>query len=131
MNFGESFLTSDRFASELGIVHEESGAGHATLSLRISSKHLNAHGTVHGGVIFTLADCAFAIACNTDDVPSVAINTSISYMRPVSGGILIAKASEFSKTKTLGTYSVVVLDGDERKIAQFQGMAYRIQPDTR
>jgi len=131
MNFGESFLSSDLFARELGVVHIDSGPGHATLSLEISKKHLNAHGTVHGGVIFTLADCAFGIACNSDDVPSVAINTSISYVRPVNEGIIIAEATEFSKTRTLGTYSVTVKTSEGRKIATFQGLAYRKHPNSK
>ena len=123
----KSFL-SDPFSRDLGITLTASSPGQATLSLAITGKHLNSHGTVHGGVIFTLADVAFAVASNSDDVPAVAINTSMTYMKAISEGTLIAEATEFSKNPRLGSYIVEVYDQDREKIAVFQGLAYRKTP---
>ena len=91
----------------------------------VSEKHLNTHGTVHGGVIYTLADAAFAVASNADGTPSVAINTSITYMKAVKSGKLIAKAHEFSKNHTLGSYIVEIHDHEGERIAVFDGLFYR------
>ncbi|NLV28234.1 MAG: hotdog fold thioesterase [Methanomicrobiales archaeon] len=125
MESGSSFLKSDPFAQELGIVLESSEPGHVVLSLEIRKQHLNAHNTVHGGVIYTLADEAFAVACNTEGVPSVAINTSITYIKAAKEGKLIAMAREFSKNSKLGSYVIEVIDQDDEKIAIFQGLAYK------
>lgn len=119
-----SFLDADPFSRELGIKLESASKNSATLSLVITENHLNPHGTVHGGVIYTLADAAFAVASNADGTPSVAINTSISYMKAVKSGKLIAKAHEFSKNHTLGSYIVEIHDLEGEKIAVFQGLAY-------
>ncbi len=125
MEYPSSFLDADPFSQELGIKLESVSKNSATLSLLISKKHLNSHGTVHGGVIYTLADTAFAVASNADGTPSVAINTSITYMKAVKSGKLIAKVHEFSKNHALGSYIVEIFDHDGEKIAVFQGLAYR------
>lgn len=128
MDDSSSFLASDPFAQKIGITLVDSEPGKATLELVITNEHLNGHGTVHGGVIFTLADVAFAIASNSYGIPSVAINTSITYMKAATQGTLIAEASEFSKNPKLGSYVVEVYDQDREKIAVFQGLAYRKRP---
>lgn len=124
----ESFLASDPFSRELGISLTASSPGKATVTLVITGSHLNSHGTVHGGVIYTLADVAFAVVSNADGVPSVAINTSITYMKAISKGTLIAEATEFSKNPRLGSYIVEICNQDGEKIAVFQGLAYRKAP---
>ncbi len=128
MDVASSFLASDSFSRELGITLVSASPGTATLKLSITEKHLNSHGTVHGGVIFSLADVAFAIASNSDGIPSVAINTSITYMKAATGGDLIAEATEFSKNPKLGSYVVEIFNQDREKIALFQGLAYRKKP---
>ena len=128
MDNGSSFFESDTFSRELGITLVSASPGHATLQLEITDKHRNSHGTVHGGVIFSLADTAFAVASNSDGVPSVAINTAITYMKAATTGTLIAEAEEFSKNPKLGSYIVEIFDQDQEKIAVFQGLAYRKTP---
>ena len=128
MDIARSFLASDTFSQELGITLVTSSKGAATLQLEITEKHLNSHGTVHGGVIYSLADTAFAVASNSHGIPSVAINTSITYMKSARDGILTAEASEFSKNPKLGSYIVEVYDQDKEKIAVFQGLSYRKTP---
>ena len=128
MDIGSSFLASDTFSQELGISLVTSSPGAATLQLEITKKHLNSHGTVHGGVIYSLADAAFAVASNSHGIPAVAINTSITYMKSARDGILTAEANEFSKNPKLGSYIVEVYDQDKEKIAIFQGLSYRKTP---
>lgn len=71
MDIARKFLASDSFSRELGITLVSSSPGTATLQLGITEKHLNSHGTVHGGVIYSLADAAFAVASNSHGIPSV------------------------------------------------------------
>jgi acyl-CoA thioesterase len=125
MDDATKFLDADHFSKQLGIRLISASPGKSTLHLDISDKHLNSHGTVHGGVIFSLADVAFAIASNTSGIPTVAINTSITYMKAASSGTLIAEAKEFASNPKLGSYVVEVYDQNREKIAVFQGLAYR------
>lgn len=122
------FFQQDTFSQDLGIRLIQGGEGISTMDLTISPRHLNSHGTVHGGVIFALADAAFAVASNAGGIPAVAINTSITYMKSASAGTLTASAREFSKNQKLGSYVVEIHDQDGEKIAVFQGLAYRKLP---
>jgi acyl-CoA thioesterase len=79
---------------------------------------------VHGGVIFTLADFAFAAAVNSHDRIAVAVTSSISYLRPSSGKKLIAEAAEVNRSRTLAHCAVQVSDDTGKLIAVFQGTAY-------
>jgi len=118
-------MKQDAFAKHLGIELIEAGAGTAKVQMAIGDEHRNSVGMVHGGVIYTLADYAFAVACNSHGVPAVAVQCSISYFRPPQGAVLTAEASEVSLTRRLGTYSVHVTDTDGDLVALFQGMAFR------
>lgn len=128
METKNSFFDEDAFSRELGIKLISVSPGKATMHLIITDKHLNSHGTVHGGVIFSLADVAFGVASNSSEIPSVAINTSITYMKAATSGTLIAEAEEFSANHKLGSYVVEVYTQDREKIAVFQGLAYRKTP---
>lgn len=101
------------------------------MSLEITKKHTNAVGFTHGGVLFALADCAFAEAVNFGNKKAVAIQVSINYLRPTrEGDVLIAEARTVSDKKTLALCSVVVKKGD-KDVAMFSGLAYKIQPDQK
>jgi len=128
MDDSASFFAADAFSQELGIRLITASKGRSTMELTITDKHRNPHGTVHGGVIFSLADVAFALASNSQGVPAVAINTSITYMKAATTGILYAEAEEFSKNAKLGSYIVEIYDQEREKIAVFQGLAYRKTP---
>jgi acyl-CoA thioesterase len=121
----ETFFDKDVFARYCGIELVEAENGHAEARLTIQPHHLNGVGTVHGGMIFSLADLAFAAACNSHGTVAVAINVNISYLKSAAGGVLVAKATEVSLGRKIGTYSVDVTDGEGDLIATFQGMAYR------
>jgi len=119
------FINKDAFAKSIGIKLLEVSKGYARAELTINPTHLNGLQTVHGGVIFTLADLAFAAAANSHDCPAMAININISYMKAVSEGTLIAEAIELSKSNKLATYNVIVTSDAGDHIAHFHGMAYR------
>ncbi len=82
----------------------------------------NGHGTCHGGFIFTLADSAFAFACNTYDERTVAQHAQITFIAPaMAGDTLVASAIERSRTGRSGIYDITVMREDGQQIAEFRG----------
>jgi len=123
-----SFFGKDQFAAHCGIEVVDIGKGKATVRMEVRAIHLNSHGTIHGGALFTLADAAFALASNSHGIPAAAINAHISYMKSARSGMLYAKAEEFALNPKLGSYTVYVTDETGDGIAIFQGMVYRKTP---
>lgn len=121
----EEFFRKDQYAGLAGIKLLEFSEGKAKAMLEITEKHLNSAGTVHGGAIFTLADFVFAVASNSHGTVSVAINSSISFLKAVSTGILYAEAKEISLHPKIASYNVDVVNENGELIATFQGMVYR------
>jgi acyl-CoA thioesterase len=107
---------------------EAAAAGYARVALDVSPAMLNGHGTTHGGVIFTLADTAFAYACNSHNALSVAQQVSIVFMSPTKAGDrLVAEAIEQSVAGRSGVYIVTVRAAD-RVVAVFQGLSRALGP---
>ncbi len=121
----EEFLKKDKYAELTGIKLLEVSEGRARAMLEINEKHLNGFGTVHGGAIFTLADFAFGAASNSHGTAAVAINSSISFFKAVSAGILYAEAKEISFHYKLASYAIDITNEKNELIASFQGMVYR------
>lgn len=119
------FARQDHFARHVGIELLEVEPGKAWAKLDIAPHHLNGVKTVHGGVIFTLADFVFAVASNSHGKIAMGINTSTSFIRAVSEGTLFAEADEVAINHKLATYQVRVTDQDNNLVAQFQGTVYR------
>jgi acyl-CoA thioesterase len=119
------FIERDLFARHLGIEIPEHGPGYAKAKLELTRNHLNSVGTVHGGVVFSLADAAFSVAANSRGAVAVAIQANISFFRAVSSGTLCAVAREAALSPKLATYSIEVRDGSDAPIALFQGTVYR------
>ena len=117
-------IAQDRFAQLCGITVEEAYSGYARVRMPIQEDHLNGYGTVHGGAIFTLADYAFAAACNSHEHLSVGINMNISYLKAVSGGVLFAEAREMADPKRLSGCWVEIRNEQKELVALFQGLAY-------
>jgi acyl-CoA thioesterase len=105
--------------------------GRARVKMEVTDRHLNSHGTVHGGALFTLADTAFALASNSHGVPAAAINANISYLKAALRGTLTADAEEFALNPKIASYTVYITDDDGERIAIFQGMVYRKTPQKR
>jgi len=119
------FSEHDLFAKHAGIELLEVGSGTAKASMLIQSHHFNGARTVHGGAIFTLADFAFAVASNSHGSLAMGINTSISFVKAATGGVLYAEAREQASNKKLASYQVNVTDDAGEIVALFQGMVYR------
>ena len=124
MDLVKRFVEEDKFARLVGIELMEISEGRAKAKLEVGDKHLNGHGIVHGGAVFTLADLVFAAACNTYGNVAVAININITYFRATTSGTLIAEATEVDRNPRLGTYSITVKNDAGQKVALFQGLAY-------
>jgi acyl-CoA thioesterase len=115
----------DHFAEDLGIQVAEVKDGYAKVTMKVEKKHTNALGFTHGGAIFSLADYAFAEACNFGDNVAVAVQVSINYLKPsVEGDVLTAEAVRVSDGKTTGLYHVTVKSG-EKTVAFFSGLAFK------
>jgi len=121
----KEFFRRDQFAAYNGIELLETAPGCAKVKMEINEHHLNGLRTVHGGAIFTLADFAFAVACNSHGTVAVALNVNISFVKAVGSGILYADAREVSFSPKIGTYEIKVTNENGDLIATFQGMAYR------
>jgi acyl-CoA thioesterase len=116
---------TDNFAEALGIELLEAKDGYSKVSMKVEKKHTNALGFTHGGAIFSLADYAFAHACNFGDNVAVAVQVSINFLRPsVEGDVLTAEAVRVSDGKTMGLYQVTVKNQD-KMIASFSGLAFK------
>jgi acyl-CoA thioesterase len=123
----KAYFAKDQFAARNNIELLEAANGHAKARMTLQPHHWNGYGTVHGGAIFTLADFAFAAACNSYGTVAVAIDANITFMQASTTGTLYAEAREIAKNFKLGSYSVEVKNDHGELIAQFQGLAYRKQ----
>lgn len=119
-----SMMKTDKASAGLAIEVVAVAPGAATLSMKISANMMNGHGTCHGGFIFTLADTAFACACNSYNQVAVAQQNQITYLSPGREGmVLLAKATEVSHAGRSGIYDVSVSTEDGQAIAVFRGLS--------
>lgn len=121
----KSFFRGDRFAEFVGVEILEAENGRAKARLPIRECHGNSRGFVHGGAVFTLADQAFAAAVHSRGQLAMGIHCSISYVKGVQEGVLLAEANEVSCGSMIALYTVRVTDSTGETVAQFEGMAYR------
>lgn len=119
---------SDAASKWLGMSIVEVDEGTATLELTVQPHHANGHGICHGGVTFSLADSAFAFACNSRNRNTVAQNNLINFIAPAQvGERLRAVAREVSLAGRSGVYDVTVSNQDGRVIAEFRGMSRTVK----
>ena len=120
----------DTAAQHLGIEVRHCGPGQAVLTMTVRDAMLNGHGICHGGFIFSLADTAFAYACNSGNELTVAQHCSIDFLRPARAGEhLTATAREVTRRPRSGIYDVTVCDQDGETVALFRGLS-RSRPGT-
>lgn len=116
---------TDYYAEALGIKLLEARDGYAKVSMKVEKKHTNALGFTHGGAVFSLADYAFAHACNYGDNVAVAVQVNINFLRPsIEGDVLAAEAVRVSDGKSMGLYQVTVKNV-EKTVAFFSGLAFK------
>jgi len=124
----DALWENDEASKQLGTVIERVSPGFAQTSLTVEPRHLNGHGICHGGFIFTLADTAFAFACNSYNQNAVAQNNSITFLRVGrAGSKLTAQAKEVSRQGRSGIYDVTVVDDTGETIALFRGHSRTIK----
>ncbi len=119
-------LKDDLFSQWLGIEVIEITEGYSKIKMTVRNEMMNGLGIVHGGIAFSLADSAFAFACNNRNVLSVALDTSINFLKPVQvGDILIAEAKELHNGKSTGLYQVSISNQQQHLVALFKGTCFR------
>jgi len=121
----EGLLAADNYAIGLGVGLVEVTDDEITLRLDVTGAHVNFLGVGHGGMVFSLADCAFSLASNSAGADAVAIDTHLvltAASRP--GDRLVARVRELSRGRTLGTYRAEVSRYDGRIVALFTGTVF-------
>lgn len=122
----DHMMQHDLFSQWLGIEVLEVTEGHSKIKMTIRPEMVNGFGIIHGGIAFSLADSAFAFACNNRNVLSVALDTSINFIKPVHvGDVLTADAKELHNGKSTGLYHINIYNQKEHLVAQFKGLCYR------
>ncbi|MFC7401788.1 hydroxyphenylacetyl-CoA thioesterase PaaI [Citricoccus sp. GCM10030269] len=130
-----AILAQDYAAQWMGIEVDAVREGHATISMVVRKDHLNGFGIAHGGMVFALADTAFAMACNppegSPDTITVASGVDINFLKPgLPGRVLTAVADRRSQSGRSGLYDIQVLqslpDGGTEVVAEFRGRSRTI-----
>lgn len=119
-------MDNDFFSQWLGIEVLEVREGYSRINMKVRKEMVNGFGIVHGGIPFSLADSAFAFACNNRNILSVALDTSINFIKPVHvGDLLTAEAKELHNGKSTGLYHINISNQNDHLVAQFKGLCYR------
>ncbi|KMK09164.1 hydroxyphenylacetyl-CoA thioesterase PaaI [Pluralibacter gergoviae] len=118
---------NDACAQALGIDIVEMDDGVAVLTMTVTPQMLNGHRTCHGGQLFSLADTAFAYACNSQGLAAVASGCSIDFLRPgFAGDQLTATARVKHQGKLTGVYDIEIVNQQQKTVALFRGKSHRI-----
>jgi len=118
-------MENDYFSKWLGLEFIAIGEGTCTLKFTVRREMLNGFHSIHGGVLFSAADSAFAFSCNSCGRQTVALDCNINYARPAfEGEILIVDAHEITRGRTTGIYEIKITNEDEKLVAIFRGTAY-------
>ncbi len=124
----DAMWANDKAFKWMGVTFDHVGPGTATLSMTVEDWHTNGHNMCHGGIIFTLADSAFAFACNSYNQMVVAQHNNISFIAPGEvGDKLTATANEISRQGRSGVYDVTVARHDGTVVAEFRGCSRTIK----
>ena len=128
---GAHMFAADRASKGLGMTISHLGEGTATLTMTIRDDMLNGFDICHGGFITTLADSAFAFACNSRNVVTVAAGLTVDFLAPAHGGdVLTAAASETSRAGRTGVYDIVVTNQHGRRVALVRGRSHSLAGRT-
>jgi acyl-CoA thioesterase len=122
----DHLMEKDLFSRWLGIEVLEIREGYSKIKMTIREEMINGFGIVHGGIAFSLSDSAFAFACNNRNNLSVALDTSINFMKPShQGDVLTAEAKEMHNGKSTGLYQISVFNQNDHLIALFKGTCFK------
>lgn len=119
-------MQQDLFSQWLGIEVLEIKEGYSKIKMTVRKEMINGLGIVHGGIAFSLADSCFAFACNNRNVLSVALDTSINFIKPIHvGDELTAEAKEIHNGKSTGLYHITISNQKNHVVALFKGTCFR------
>jgi acyl-CoA thioesterase len=122
----EAMQRADAAAGGAGVRLLDVGPGHARAALTVEARHVNGHGICHGGYLFLLADAAFAYACNSHGISTVASGGDITFLRPVRlGAEITAEAVERALAGRSGLYDVTLRVGGSA-VAEFRGRSRQV-----
>ena len=122
----ERVLSKDLFSQWLGIEIINTREGYSKIKMKVRKEMMNGLNVIHGGIAFSLADSAFAFACNSRNNLSLALETSISFLKPVFiDDELTAEAREIRNGKSTGVYMVDISNQHNQLIALFKGTCFR------
>ena len=123
----DAMWADDQASQAMGMAIVAVAPGTATLTMTVRDDMVNGHDICHGGHIFTLADSAFAFACNSHNLNAVASGARIEFLSPGRlGDVLTAVATEVSQGRRSGVYDAVVRNQDGKTVALFRGNSARI-----
>ena len=119
-------MQHDQFSRWLGIEVLEIKEGYSKIRMTLRAEMLNGFGIIHGGIAFSLADSAFAFACNNRNNLSVALDTSIVFTKQTApGDVLTAEAKELHNGRSTGLYHITVTNQNGEPVAHFKGTCFR------
>ncbi|HKP31177.1 MAG TPA: hydroxyphenylacetyl-CoA thioesterase PaaI [Chitinophagaceae bacterium] len=119
-------MENDFFSQWMGVEVLSVTEGYSKIRMSIRKEMVNGFGIVHGGIPFSLADSAFAFACNNRNNLSVALDVTITFTKAVNvGDVLTAEAKEFHNGRSTGVYLITVTNQKEEQVALFKGTCFR------
>jgi len=122
----DHMMENDYFSQWMQVKVLEIKEGYSKIQMTIRKEMVNGFGIVHGGLPFSLADSAFAFACNNRNNLSVALDVTITFTKPVNvGDVLTAEAKEFHNGRSTGVYVITVTNQRDEQIALFKGTCFR------
>ena len=121
-----ALFAKDRYATDSGAYIEEIGEHYAKCSIRLDERHRNAVGAVMGGVYFTLADFTFAVATNWKKPEVVSLNSTVTYLAPAKGELLIAEAFCVKEGNATNCYRIDICDEMKQLLAPVTITGYRV-----
>jgi acyl-CoA thioesterase len=122
----DKMMKDDLFSQWLGIEVLDIKEGYSKIKMTVRKEMINGFGIVHGGIAFSLADSAFAFACNNRNNLSVALDTAINFTKPVHvGDELTAEAKEIHNGKSTGLYHISISNQKAHVVAFFKGTCFR------
>jgi acyl-CoA thioesterase len=119
-------MSHDLFSQWLGIQVIEIKDGYSKIRMTLRPEMVNGFHVIHGGITFSLADSAFAFACNNRNNLSLALDTSINFTKTTQpGDVLTAEAKEFHNGRSTGLYLITVTNQNNEQVALFKGTCFR------
>jgi acyl-CoA thioesterase len=125
-NVVSHMIEKDYFSKWMAVEVLDVKEGYSRIKMTIRSEMVNGFGIVHGGIPFSLADSAFAFACNSRNNLSVALDVTISFIKAVNvGDELTAEAKEIHNGRSTGVYLITVTNQKKEQVALFKGTCFR------